>query len=307
MNILIVDDSRVMRQLVRRTLRHAGYAFDRVEEAGDGIEALAVLERYRPDLVLSDWNMPNMSGFELLQAMPGKGISVPFGFVTSESTPEMRAKATAAGARFLLTKPFTPENVRMALGQAGFKPTGSLNGSDPRKIQFGKGSTVMNEETLGKLISHLANREVTLTPGPKLVRSAVPCLTARWVDDHGKLLYAGFCDLSLGASLGAALGMRPPSSVTAMMKARGIPDELKADTREVFNVISRVFNDAGSVHTVLEEVYFPPTRPPIDVIKLDRRPASRRDYAVEVDGFGNGKLAIVSCVPSFIAEAVTSE
>lgn len=302
MKVLLVDDSRVMRQLVRRTLRHAGYAFDQVEEAGDGVEALQVLTRFTPDLVLSDWNMPNMGGFQLLNTMNEQGIRVPLGFVTSESTPEMRAKAARAGARFLLTKPFTSENVRMALGEAGFVATGALKPSDGNTRDH-DGNSAFDEATLGKIISHLANREVTLKPGPRLVRAAVPCLTARWVDDDGNLLYAGFAELALGASLGAALGMRPPSSVAQMLKAGGVPDELHADTREVFNVLSRAFNDAGSVHCLLEEVYFPPARPPIDVVKLDRQPASRRDYLVTVDGFGSGKLGIVSAVPSFIAEA----
>lgn len=306
MNVLLVDDSRVMRQLVRRTLRHAGFALDRVEEAGDGVEALAVLERYRPDLVMSDWNMPNMGGFELLEKINEIGLAAPLGFVTSESTPEMRAKAAAAGARFLLTKPFTPEKVRMALGEAGFAATGTLKPSSVPGGPHHAENThfVFGEKAIGELISQLANRPVTLKPGPRLVRAAVPCLTARWVDDEGKLLYAGFCELALGASLGAALGMRPPSSVSQMLKAGALPKELHADTREVFNVLSRAFNDAGSVHTLLEEVYYPPARPPVDVIKLDRKPASRKDFMVSVEGFGAGKLSLVSVAPSFIAEPV---
>jgi two-component system chemotaxis response regulator CheY len=215
MNVLLVDDSRVMRQLVRRTLRHAGFAFERVEEAGDGQEALKVLSSFSPDLVLSDWNMPNMGGFELLQTMRSQGMKTPLGFVTSESTPEMRAKATGAGAKFLLTKPFTPENVRMAMSEAGFAPTSAIKASDGPTIAQGASRT-FDEKTLGELISQLASRPVTLKPGPRLVRAAVPCVTARWVDDSGQLLYAGFAEIALAASLGAALGMRPPSSVAQL-------------------------------------------------------------------------------------------
>jgi len=301
MNVLLVDDSRVMRQLVRRTLRHAGFAFERVEEAGDGQEALKVLSSFSPDLVLSDWNMPNMGGFELLQTMRSQGMKTPLGFVTSESTPEMRAKATGAGAKFLLTKPFTPENVRMAMSEAGFAPTSAIKASDGPTIAQGASRT-FDEKTLGELISQLASRPVTLKPGPRLVRAAVPCVTARWVDDSGQLLYAGFAEIALAASLGAALGMRPPSSVAQMLKSQQIPEELHSDTREVFNVLSRVFNDAGSVHTLLEQIYFPPTNPPLDVVKLDRAPASRKDFMVTVEGFGAGKFSVVSSVANFIAE-----
>jgi len=115
MRILIADDSRVMRQIVKRTLRQAGYADAEVSEAENGQEALTAITAEAPDLVLSDWNMPEMTGIELLVALRAKGHAVPFGFVTSEGSPEMRAKAESAGALFLVAKPFTPDSFREAL------------------------------------------------------------------------------------------------------------------------------------------------------------------------------------------------
>ena len=116
MRILIVDDSRVMRQIVNRTLRQAGYDGHDVEEASNGREAYEAVQASVPDLVLSDWNMPEMTGIELLRALRGAGHEVPFGFVTSEGSPAMREQAAAAGAAFLVAKPFTPEAFREAIG-----------------------------------------------------------------------------------------------------------------------------------------------------------------------------------------------
>ena len=62
-----------------------------------------------PNLVLSDWNMPDMNGLEFLQAVRGANNQVPFGFVTSEASQEMKDTALTAGAQFLITKPFTPK------------------------------------------------------------------------------------------------------------------------------------------------------------------------------------------------------
>jgi two-component system chemotaxis response regulator CheY len=115
MCILIVDDSKAMRMIVRRSLREAGFGSYAVDEASNGQEALALIRSKRPKLVLSDWNMPVMSGIELLQALAGTGIDVAFGFVTSEGTDEMRERADGAGARFLITKPFTPQAMQDAL------------------------------------------------------------------------------------------------------------------------------------------------------------------------------------------------
>jgi two-component system chemotaxis response regulator CheY len=115
MKILVADDSKVMRQIVTRTLRQAGYTGHDLVEAENGRQALQAIQVERPDLVLSDWNMPEMTGIELLRALRGSGDEIPFGFVTSEGSPEMRQTAEAAGALFLIAKPFTPEAFREVL------------------------------------------------------------------------------------------------------------------------------------------------------------------------------------------------
>jgi two-component system chemotaxis response regulator CheY len=114
--ILIVDDSTAMRMIVRKTLRLAGFEGHDFTESDDGMKALAAIKSTPPDIVLSDWNMPNMTGIELLESLGKEGIKVKFGFVTTEATPEMRQRATAAGANFLISKPFTPESFKEILG-----------------------------------------------------------------------------------------------------------------------------------------------------------------------------------------------
>jgi two-component system, chemotaxis family, chemotaxis protein CheY len=115
MRILVVDDSKAMRMIVSRVLRQCGHGESTIDEAENGQIALDLIRADKPDLVLSDWNMPEMTGIELLRSLNAEGIEVPFGFVTSEHTPEMREQAIAGGARFLLTKPFTPDSFTEAL------------------------------------------------------------------------------------------------------------------------------------------------------------------------------------------------
>jgi two-component system chemotaxis response regulator CheY len=116
MKILVVDDSKAMRMIVRRTLRQAGMDHHEVQEAGDGAEGLALTRSWRPDLILSDWNMPNLNGIDFLRAVRAESLTTNFGFVTSESTSDMRQLAMDAGALFLIGKPFDATSFKDALG-----------------------------------------------------------------------------------------------------------------------------------------------------------------------------------------------
>lgn len=118
MKILVVDDSPVMRKLVTRSIRQAGYDVD-VVEAEDGVNALQVTEDEKPHLILADWNMPNMTGIEMLNALRANGNQIPVGFVTSESTTEIKQMAQQAGASFFLSKPIDTEQLETALSSVG--------------------------------------------------------------------------------------------------------------------------------------------------------------------------------------------
>lgn len=115
MDILLVDDSRTMRMILQRAIRQAGYRGLTVGEAENGAQALEKLRAEQPKVVLSDWNMPEMSGIDLLRELRASQNKVPFGFITSETSKGIKEIAMSAGATFLISKPFTPEDVEKAL------------------------------------------------------------------------------------------------------------------------------------------------------------------------------------------------
>lgn len=115
MEVLLVDDSKTMRMLVQRSIRQAGFSGLTFIEAENGLDALQKLQTHQPHLILSDWNMPEMSGIDFLRQVRGNAIATPFGFITSEGSKAIHELAISSGAQFLITKPFTPEDIQEQL------------------------------------------------------------------------------------------------------------------------------------------------------------------------------------------------
>ena len=107
--ILVVDDFATMRKVVRNLLKQVGY--DDIVEAEDGVMALKALKSQKIDVVVSDWNMPNMSGLELLKAVRADAdlAKTPFLMVTADALQDNVVAAVKAGVNNYIVKPFTAE------------------------------------------------------------------------------------------------------------------------------------------------------------------------------------------------------
>jgi len=107
--ILVVDDFATMRKVVRNLLKQVGY--DDIVEAEDGVMALRALKSQKIDAVISDWNMPNMTGLELLKAVRSDSelAKTPFLMVTAEALQDNVVAAVKAGVSEYIVKPFTAE------------------------------------------------------------------------------------------------------------------------------------------------------------------------------------------------------
>ncbi len=115
MKVLVVDDFATMRRIIKNVLKQIG--FRKINEADDGTSALKELKKEEYDLVLCDWNMPEMSGLDLLIAMKSddrlKGI--PFVMVTAEAQKDNILEAVKTGVNNYIVKPFTADTVEQKL------------------------------------------------------------------------------------------------------------------------------------------------------------------------------------------------
>lgn len=123
LNVIVVDDSAMMRLVIGRALKMVGLPIGRIDEAGDGVAALAVL-RARPfDLAIIDINMPVMNGLELIETIAGDAqlAPIPIIVVSTEASKLQLAGMRDGGIRFV-RKPFDPERLLEAI-------VGALGGS----------------------------------------------------------------------------------------------------------------------------------------------------------------------------------
>lgn len=110
MKVLVADDSGVMRKIIIRALRACGVTD--VVEAGDGVEAMACFSEHSFDLVMTDWNMPNKNGLDVIRDIRASGSTVPIIMITTEAEKRQVLAAIQAGVSDYLTKPFENDVLR---------------------------------------------------------------------------------------------------------------------------------------------------------------------------------------------------
>jgi two-component system chemotaxis response regulator CheY len=133
-NVLVVDDSLPMRAVIKKTIKASGFDVGQFFDAGNGKEALAVLKQEWLDLVLTDYNMPDMNGMELISSMKGDEVlkTIPVVVITTEGSQQRVKEFLDKGAADYIKKPFTPEEIRNKLtrimGETGYGEGSPKNG-----------------------------------------------------------------------------------------------------------------------------------------------------------------------------------
>ncbi len=115
MKVMLVDDSKTMRTIQRNILLQLGYKD--IEEACDGQDALSKVGAFAPQLLLVDWNMPNMDGITFVRTYRGQGGKSPILMVTTEAEKSRVVEAIKAGVNNYVVKPFTPDSLSQRINE----------------------------------------------------------------------------------------------------------------------------------------------------------------------------------------------
>ena len=125
MKILLVDDSRTIRNIQKNVLKKLDHTD--IEEAEDGVIALARFNEHVPDLMLIDWNMPNMDGITLVRKIRETNKSIPIIMCTTEAEKSRVLEAVKAGVNNYIVKPFTVESLGEKISQTMAKVAGAAS------------------------------------------------------------------------------------------------------------------------------------------------------------------------------------
>jgi two-component system chemotaxis response regulator CheY len=118
-NVMIVDDSNSMRAVIKKIITISGFQMDKCLEAGNGRQAMELLTGNWVDVIVSDINMPEVNGLELLDQLSKNDMlkEIPVIMITTEGSDERMKEAFARGAKGFIKKPFLPEEIKKVLYQ----------------------------------------------------------------------------------------------------------------------------------------------------------------------------------------------
>jgi len=180
LKFLIVDDSKAMQIIVKRILVVAGYSEHEFRFADNGEDAINEIINWRPDIVLLDWHMPGISGLKVLEKVQELQLKVKIGLITAEKDQTSINQAKAAGAMFVVHKPFTMQDLQESLipALAGVSSVGNQSSPINHGIIFPCSSA------LGTILSTITGIEIKVEKIARLEAKQLsfPCKVTLYSD-----------------------------------------------------------------------------------------------------------------------------
>lgn len=297
MRFLIVDDSRAVQNIIKRSLESAGYREIELRTALNGTEAMAALESWRPDLMLTDWHMPGMTGLELLQSIRQMGMhDLKVGFVTTESSARHIEEALRNGAAFVVNKPFTHEVLKQAVLSVLQDGTDVIQAVENVKIAASE-TPARKEVSATDIQQLLALSSITckvesVEPIP-IDRIKTPYVLGIYSSQQSKTIDA-ICLMDLNAScmIGGALASFPSTKIKDAIAAMTLDREIYENTAALINDLTGMISKASNKTLKLTSTHVV-QKPFGKLYEMMQHSYGRSDFSVSFPGHGDGFITIL--------------
>lgn len=224
MNVLIVDDSKAMQNIITKSMKSIGYTNETYDYANDGEEALRMIRNGSPDLVLCDMHMPKMTGIDLLRALRNENNRTRMVIVSIDDDPKTIANITALGGDAYLKKPFTSEQlfntVSNLLGKKLEKQTKAIQDI---------ATLIPCKPVLERVMSSLAASDVQFVESKfgEIDFDRSPFYGGTFQNEQGRIKLGMFMDVLAANTLAAIINRKPLKQALEATQAKRIDTEAK--------------------------------------------------------------------------------
>lgn len=288
---LIVDDSRAIQSIIKRVIESCNYPQLEIRSAGDAEVAMDILEKYTPDLIITDWHMPKITGLEFCQHVcQTYDNRIPIGFVTTESSREKIDSAYQSGAKFVINKPFQDVDLRAYLMRFVPFPTDEADTSAVNTALA---------DTMATLSEMLKGKAFTLEPCPELnLADYTENNLIGLFGENGKTPPVGALAIMEMGAVGLlwALNNDQPAMIPSILKSGTAANEQLDEARKFmdeFGAGMSISNKNGPLKLARSSIVsrqFPRLEMSLKTNE------GRVDYKLDVPGVGSGYITYIKLV-----------
>ena len=313
LKFLIVDDSRAIQAIIRRAVIQCGFEPIEIKTALDGEQALDIIEQFVPDLIITDWHMPKVSGLELVQALRQLGHkSVRVGFVTTEKNPALLDQAISSGALFILHKPFddrelaevvmaSVKDLARLVHPESATPPASVPAVSPAPPPMAAAAKANSGPVAEEVLQHqlqglLRNLPFRLFEGDKLTQDKLTAnnLLGLYGCSAIKGAYAvGVLDANAVCMVGGGAARKGPPEVRAAMDAGHPTDAMLEHATEFLHAMARSLTEtsghAGATVSLVRSSMVKSSF--AKLVEILAQTGRRSDFRVTIPGYGEGRMA----------------
>lgn len=291
---LVVDDSRAIQSIIRRVLEAVGYPSIEVRVASEAESALQILREFKPDLVITDWHMPKMTGLDFVKAMRNESAyDIPVGFVTTESNPAKIEEAKQNGALFVINKPF--EDVELISIVKYWVP---IDRSKPKALNIDTSKYILSLNTAEQYVKKAF-------PTTSFELAACAPLTATHLTANNLLGLYGFGGQSQPVAALAVLDMKAVALIWGCAKGE-TPDVIREVMRKTELEESILQSAKKFMEESAKDILIPADKAPLALTRASvvaqsfRRLGEimdnnngRADFVLNVPGYGTGHICFL--------------